>query len=446
MNVDADLRPRWQEVLQRMSPVPLVMADGMRCLSFSEDNPSVLANGAPYPLQSFYPALWFHRESPESLYARNLIRYMYQQGEIGKTDVFRAHFFTWLVPQAIRCGYPAEDALKVIRSVVGKTMLPNFTYWDQALLTEHQVIDGIGAMFLQSIDGRLIVFPNWTMKTDAAFHQLREDGAFLVSSSVAGGAIGPVTIASEKGLACRVQNPWPGRGVKVEADGAAVAATLNADDTYSFPTAPGKTYRLEPHGDAPVFTRPAPPLRPDDPPVKVVADEDFTDDFSAGPDHWLIDHNGSWKVEAGTLVLDGRKYGRSFAPLKNRTWRDATYEFDITTLPGGNLVEAQFRKVQPLEWWNDRLTAGYRLGMFSSGQLVLTVGKETLASVRTGKPFTTTRHVRIINRGDSIRVFLDNDPNPVIDAKSEKCSEGYFVFAGTGGHARLDNVKISAGR
>ena len=289
--------------------------------------PRLGANGAPYPLQSFYPALWFNRESPEALYARNLVQHFYRHGEIGKTDVFRAHFFTWLVPPAIRCDYPAEEVLKVIRSVVEKTMLPNFTYWDQALLTEHQVIDGIGAMFLQSVNGRLIVFPNWTMGTDAAFHQLREDGAFLVSSAVKRGVIDSVTIASEKGLPCRVRNPWPGRGVQVDADGIAVAATRNAADTYSFATKLGGMYTLRPHGEAPIYHRPEPPLRPDEPPAKIV-DQDFADDFSAGRDHWLIDHNNCWKVEDRGLCLNNRKYGVAFAPLKNRVWHDATYEFD----------------------------------------------------------------------------------------------------------------------
>ncbi len=89
LNVDAELRPRWQAVLDRMSPMPLVTVEGQCCLSFTEDNPSVLANGAPYQLQTFYPALWFNRESPEALNARNLIQYFYRHGEIGKNDVFR---------------------------------------------------------------------------------------------------------------------------------------------------------------------------------------------------------------------------------------------------------------------------------------------------------------------------------------------------------------------
>ncbi len=128
----------------------------------------------------------------------------------------------------------------MIRSVVEKTMLPNFTYSDQVLLTEHQVIDGIGAMFLQSIHGRLILFPNWTMQTDAAFHQLREDSAFLVSSAVKGGVIGSVTIKSEKGIPCRVQNPWPGRGVKMEADGPPLLRRGTPTTATPSPPPPGR--------------------------------------------------------------------------------------------------------------------------------------------------------------------------------------------------------------
>jgi hypothetical protein len=442
LGVDGNLRPIWQDTLDRLSPVPLVMADGLRCLSFSEDDPGVTANGAPYPLQAFYPALWFNIDSPEALYARNMIQYFYQHGEIGKTDVFRAHFFTWLVPQAIRCGYPAEEVLKVIRSVVEKTMLPNFTYWDQALGTEHQVIDGIGAMFLQSVHGRLIVFPNWTMATDAAFHQLREEGAFLVSAAVKKGVIGPVTITSEKGLACRVENPWPGRGVQVETDGKAVAATRNADDTYSFATQPGGTYTLQPHGEAMIYRRPPPPLRPDDPPARIIADENFADDFSSGRDHWLIDQNNCWKVEEGAFCLNNRKYGRAFASLKNRVWHDATYEFDVAIQTGG-IAEAHFRKARPFEWWNNRVTAGYRLEITPQGGLTLGVGKETLASVKTGKSFTTLRRVKIVNRGPSIRLYLDDDPKPVIDVESKHCTEGQFVFSGNSVDARFDNLRIT---
>ena len=106
----------------------------------------------------------------------------------------------------------------------------------------------------------------------------------------------------------------------------------------------------------------------------------------------------------------------------------------------------QFRKTQPFEWWNDRLTAGYRLSIFGGGNLMLSVAKETLANVKTGQSFTRPRRVKIVNRGPSIRVYLDNDPTPVIDVQSEHCTAGHFVFSGNQVEARFDNVKITATR
>ena len=76
-------------------------------------------------------------------------------------------------------------------------------------------INGITPMFLDTVNGRIMLFPNWDMKIGAAFHQLRTDGAFLVSARLKDGVIGELTIKSEKGLPCRIQNPWPGQRVRV---------------------------------------------------------------------------------------------------------------------------------------------------------------------------------------------------------------------------------------
>lgn len=440
LNVDAEKRPGWEKTLRRMSPVPLVMANGVRCLSFSEDNPSIKANSAPYPLQSFYPALWFNRESPEALYARNFIKQLYLTNKIGESEVFTAHFFTWVMPQAIRCGYPVEDVLKVIRTVVERTMLPNFTYWDQRLSTEHQVIDAIGAMFLQSVNGKLIVFPNWKMDTDASFYQLREDGAFLVSSSLKQSVIGHVTVKSEKGLPCRVQNPWPGHGVKVQSDGAEVAATRNTDDTYFFPTQPGATYRLSACGTAPVYTPPPVPERPDDSP-RILENAAFTDDFSKGRTNWLFDYNG-WKVEDGALCFSqvAGSSGSSFAALKNRTWDDATYEFDLK-IPksSGGRLEVQFRKDQPLDCYH----SGNRLIFFGSGSVVdLSVNRKSVARARVPKDFVEWRHVKITTRGPAIRVYLDDAPAPIIDAESSDFLRGSFLLNPVNAQVQFRNIKI----
>ena len=84
--------------------------------------------------------------------------------------------------------------------------------------------------------------------------------------------------------------------------------------------------------------------------------------------------------------------------------------------------------------------------MFASGNLFLNVGKDSLANVKTGKSFAAPRHVKIVNRSASIRVYLDDDPKPVIDVENTRCSEGHFVFSGNQVEARFDNVKITASK
>ena len=48
---------------------------------------------------------------------------------------------------------------------------------------------------------------------DARFGNLRAVGAFLVCGELKDGQVRHVTILSEKGRECTVQNPWPGKAV-----------------------------------------------------------------------------------------------------------------------------------------------------------------------------------------------------------------------------------------
>jgi hypothetical protein len=103
-----------------------------------------------------------------------------------------------------------------------------------------------------SRSGTIYLFPCVPSKFDVAFKDMQARGGFLVSSELKDGKVTCVLIKARRTDECRVMNPWPGRGVNVEANGAAVNATRNADDSYSFATAPGATYRLTPQGLAPV--------------------------------------------------------------------------------------------------------------------------------------------------------------------------------------------------
>jgi hypothetical protein len=64
----------------------------------------------------------------------------------------------------------------------------------------------------------LRVFPAWPKEWNASFRLLAR-GAFLVSSSIAAGSIGPVELESKAGAECRLRNPWGEAAVMLHRDG-----------------------------------------------------------------------------------------------------------------------------------------------------------------------------------------------------------------------------------
>jgi len=86
----------------------------------------------------------------------------------------------------------------------------------------------INEMLLQSHDGVIRLFPCWPREMDARFGTLRTVGAFLISAELRSGVASGVKITSEKGRACTILNPWPGRKVQVIRNGTK-AETVSGD-------------------------------------------------------------------------------------------------------------------------------------------------------------------------------------------------------------------------
>ena len=102
----------------------------------------------------------------------------------------------------------------------------------------------VNEMLLQSHEGVVRLFPCWPKDQNARFGTLRAVGAFLVSAELKGGVVTGVTIVSEKGRFCTVQNPWPGKAVRVSRNGGA-SETLTGE-RLSLKTAPGESMILAP--------------------------------------------------------------------------------------------------------------------------------------------------------------------------------------------------------
>lgn len=124
--------------------------------------------------------------------------------------------FETIYPGAVRVGYDANIIIEELKERI-ETHLPNLwiSQGGGGVETLTGVPLAINEMLMQSYEGILRIFPNWTGK-DARFRDLRAYGAFLVSSSMLDGNIQSVTIKSEKGRVCMIENPWKGSKIEVK--------------------------------------------------------------------------------------------------------------------------------------------------------------------------------------------------------------------------------------
>ena len=219
LGLDADLRPGWEDRLTRLSRFSTCVVSNKTCLASTESTKDPFAYGG-YTYLTFTPANALNMESPEAAWLNNTIDLQEVKGGCLGIDGLG-----WAWAAGVRSGYPINKLLEGLRRSMVRVQ-PNYCLTTDGSVNDMPHINGITPMFLDTVNGRIMLFPNWDMKIDARFRQLRTIGAFLVSSSVAGGVIGDVTIKSEKGLPCRIQNPWPGKALKVRApDGTEVKLT-----------------------------------------------------------------------------------------------------------------------------------------------------------------------------------------------------------------------------
>jgi len=99
---------------------------------------------------------------------------------------------------------------------------------------------------LQSHENVLRFFRCWPKRTEpnASFRDLWAYGAFRCSAALKDGVVSDVRIVSEKGRTCTVENPWPGRPVKLMRNGTKIASLTG--ERLTFQTAPEESFELRP--------------------------------------------------------------------------------------------------------------------------------------------------------------------------------------------------------
>jgi alpha-L-fucosidase 2 len=278
LNQDADRRNKWQDIVDKLAPFPVVPAATVDHIEGQPDdrnlqdllgadlvqNKMVIRNsdtgyGFPSPMIKVYQDKNQRTSSP----GMNSSQAIFPAWAIGlesepslrdaafNTVDFDSHWFDAnndcaFYPAAACIGYDPKAILQHLDELVS-TEFPSFIIPTRGGGTEDFAIvpATISAMFLQSYQQNIHLFPNWPMDQDASFGNLAACGGFLISSQIAQGQVKYVQIQSNAGQECRLVNPWP----KATIQGFSIrrAVFLMSGTILKFQTIPGEVFILEPH-------------------------------------------------------------------------------------------------------------------------------------------------------------------------------------------------------
>ena len=241
LDVDADRRKKWQHILDHFSDFPTYQYKGKTVFNGAEKGQSANGGELGWPIiEHIWPDGQIGLDSDPKLLevAHNTIRL--------KPTWVHANCFPMTYTAAARVGYDPNVILKNLRKRCDSGW-PN--HWINqrggGIETASAVPSSINEMLLQSHEKVLRFFPVWPKDKDARFGTLRAVGAFLVSSALKDGRVRHVTIVSEKGRDCTVQNPWPGKAVTLSRNGKK-AETLKGN-RFTFKTRRGERIALVPN-------------------------------------------------------------------------------------------------------------------------------------------------------------------------------------------------------
>lgn len=248
---------KWKDMYEHMAPVPVRSYEygsfKKDVFALAEEGMILRPESASVELEFIHPGerLSFDSDPHMLQIARNTI----DAKILANADIWlninnNPKIFT----HAIRAGYDPYYIMEKFRSSNISNMSQNFAIQDgHHGIEKAGGIEFINNMLLQSSSGILKVFPNWT-GSDAQFYQLREKGAYLVSSELSQGVVQYIDIVSEAGKSVTIVAPWDFASV-LDSEGNALdieyGVTKNTGEkTITFSAIQGEEYRItEDHED-----------------------------------------------------------------------------------------------------------------------------------------------------------------------------------------------------
>lgn len=238
LDCDAARRAKWKDICDKISAFPVMSRDGKTVFRYTEKG-MAWNNGNTLGIQHIFPAGAIGLGSDPALLeiSRNMIDAM-RRWHDGNG------FSSWYTACA-RTGCEPAQILAKLRAECDRCSMPNLVLnYGGGGIENVSGFLAINEMLLQSHEGILRFFPCWPAGQDARFGDLRAVGAFLVSAARENGQTTGVKIVSEKGRACAIQNPWPGRAIRIFRNGKPAESVTGT--RIDLATAIAETITLEP--------------------------------------------------------------------------------------------------------------------------------------------------------------------------------------------------------
>jgi len=239
LGVDVSSRPAWQEIIDHLSPYPTGEYGGKRVFLAAEGSET---GGKPtstipsWGTLAIWPANQIGLgEDPTLL--ETALNTVAERG-------YRNH--PLVSPAMARVGYDPVKLLAGMRKNIQESGYPNgyIFFFGGGVESASTIPATINEMLLQSFSGVLRLFPVWPRDQNASFNSLRAYGAFLVSSKFKNGHVGELTIVSEKGRACTLENPWPDKSMVLYRNG--LKAETVSGTKVTFGTVSGESILIRP--------------------------------------------------------------------------------------------------------------------------------------------------------------------------------------------------------
>lgn len=247
LKTDTDRRNKWQDIVDHLPVYKTILPTRAP----NEGKPVFAKNESGWDLpnhiiqmHSVYPCELIHLHSDSLLLetARNTI-YYYSVSQKGFTECMNELGLSAFVMGA-RTGLAPGVLIDNMKRLIRQAR-PNYLITDgHHCLEKTAVVETINSMMLQSVEDIIHLFPCWPCQA-ASFKRLRAKGAFLISADTDGDTVKNLTLHSEQGNTCHLRNPWPGHALHVTENGKQLPVVTNGE-ICTFPTAPGKTYRICP--------------------------------------------------------------------------------------------------------------------------------------------------------------------------------------------------------